>query len=217
MFRLASVDLLELDAPTTHLVRFLPSLTCGPPDHGGMWMLRVRVSLGFHQSGLLPPAALVGAAVFERLCGICKLDRSPKRSRKSGTDGAVARNRKSKAPFTFALQLMVPGPPYRALVIAWAADSDPSALAEAAPPRAWDASCADDDSDSELAPFELALARCAQLAEVGYHGLVAGGSTAGWRTPSYVAKRMHASHCDGTGISSVKQESTTLVAPLALL
>ena len=34
VFRLASVDLLELDAPTTHLARFLPSLTCGPPDHG---------------------------------------------------------------------------------------------------------------------------------------------------------------------------------------
>ena len=32
VFRLASVDLLELDAPTTHLARFLPSLTCGPPD-----------------------------------------------------------------------------------------------------------------------------------------------------------------------------------------
>lgn len=31
VFRLASVDLLELDAPTTHLARFLPSLTCGPP------------------------------------------------------------------------------------------------------------------------------------------------------------------------------------------
>ena len=27
-FRLASVDLLELDRPTTHLARFLPSLAC---------------------------------------------------------------------------------------------------------------------------------------------------------------------------------------------
>lgn len=101
------------------------------------------------------------------MCGTCKHDGSLRSPSKSGMDGAVARDRKSKAPFTFALQLMVPGPPYRALVIAWAADSDPSALAEAALPRAGDASCADDDSDSELAPFELALARCAQLVEVG--------------------------------------------------
>ena len=79
--------------------------------------------------------------------------------------------RKSKAPFTFALQLMVPGPPHRALVIAWAADSDPSALAEAALPHPGDASCADDDSDSELAPFELALARCAQPAEASRLGI----------------------------------------------
>ncbi|KAK9836134.1 hypothetical protein WJX81_004188 [Elliptochloris bilobata] len=92
-FRLASVDLLELDAPTTHLARFLPSLT------------------------------------------------------------------KSGAAFTFVLQLMVPGPPHRALVIAWAADSDPSTIAEAAAPDHGDASCAEDDSDSELAPFDLALAR----------------------------------------------------------
>lgn len=85
-------------------------------------------------------------------------------------NGAAARDRKSKAPFTFALQLMVPGPPHRALVIAWAADLGPSTLAEAALPRAGDASCADDDSDGELAPFELALARCAQLADVGCDG-----------------------------------------------
>ena len=93
--------------------------------------------------------------------------------------------RKSQAPFTFALQLMVPGPPHRALVIAWAADSDPSALAEAAPPRAED-SCADDDSDSELAPFELALARCAQPAAAAHQGAGAAGSIAASRMRAHV-------------------------------
>jgi hypothetical protein len=35
--------------------------------------------------------------------------------------------RDSTAPFTFVVQLMVPGPPYQALAIAWAADYDPYA------------------------------------------------------------------------------------------
>lgn len=125
-------------------------------------------------------------------------------------DTAVTRDRKSKAPFTFALQLMVPGPPYRALVIAWAADSDPSALAEAALPRAGDASCADDDSDSELAPFELVLARCAQPAVAGCHGIGADGSVAVSHMSAHVAQRMRAPRLTVLGVSSVKQDLSTL-------
>lgn len=80
--------------------------------------------------------------------------------------------RNSKAPFTFVVQLMVPGPPFLSLVMAWAADYDPSKPAnmdtpihqtEAHPafsPRA------DPDSDSELtqSPFDLCLARYAVAA-----------------------------------------------------
>ena len=71
--------------------------------------------------------------------------------------------RKADAAFTFVLQLMVPGPPHRALVIAWAADSDPTVNANAVALHSGGASCAEDDSDSDLSPFDLALARCGTL------------------------------------------------------
>lgn len=72
--------------------------------------------------------------------------------------------RKADAAFTFVLQLMVPGPPHRALVIAWAADNDPTVNANAVALHSGGASCAEDDSDSDLSPFDLALARCGTLA-----------------------------------------------------
>ena len=71
--------------------------------------------------------------------------------------------RKADAAFTFVLQLMVPGPPHRALVIAWAADNDPTVNANAMALHSGGASCAEDDSDSDLSPFDLALARCGTL------------------------------------------------------
>jgi hypothetical protein len=64
--------------------------------------------------------------------------------------GARAPRRQTGAAFTFVLQLMVPGPPHRALVVAWATDSEPPSVSNAA---------ADDDSDSDMAPHDLAFAR----------------------------------------------------------
>ena len=207
MFRLASVDLLELDAPTTHLARFLPSLTCGPVIMVCMCMLdNISTMRLFFRHVVASAGRTCWCSRGLEGCVVSGSMKGPSEAPASLVwTGAVALDRKSKAPFTFALQLMVPGPPYRALVIAWAADLDPSALAEAAAPRAGDASCADDDSDSELAPFELALARCAQLAEVGYHCPTADGialpcgaqpSSAFWRTDAL--------RCDGAAVSNVK-------------
>lgn len=77
--------------------------------------------------------------------------------------------RNSKAPFTFVVQLMVPGPPFLSLVMAWAADYDPSKPAHMDTPmhqaegQAAFSPRADPDSDSELtqSPFDLCLARWA--------------------------------------------------------
>lgn len=74
--------------------------------------------------------------------------------------------RDSKAPFTFVVQLMVPGPPFLSLTMAWAADYDPSKRGPTDSPHSPDASRPsftgnDADSDSELfkSPFDLCLAR----------------------------------------------------------
>jgi hypothetical protein len=73
--------------------------------------------------------------------------------------------RDSQAPFTFVVQLMVPGPPYLSLTMAWAADYDPCAMTPShthhlhghGSPRP----SGHEDSDSELksSPFDLCLAR----------------------------------------------------------
>ncbi|DBA89089.1 hypothetical protein WJX77_009682 [Trebouxia sp. C0004] len=74
--------------------------------------------------------------------------------------------RDSKAPFTFVVQLMVPGPPFLSLTMAWAADYDPSKpMSSDTPQSQTDGSPVfsgnDADSDSELvkSPFDLCLAR----------------------------------------------------------
>ncbi len=74
--------------------------------------------------------------------------------------------RDSKAPFTFVVQLMVPGPPFLSLTMAWAADYDPSKpMSSETPQSQTDGSPTfsgnDGDSDSELvkSPFDLCLAR----------------------------------------------------------
>ncbi|KAL0043136.1 hypothetical protein WJX79_010214 [Trebouxia sp. C0005] len=74
--------------------------------------------------------------------------------------------RDSKAPFTFVVQLMVPGPPFLSLTMAWAADYDPSKPTSSETPQSQtDGSPTfsgnDADSDSELvkSPFDLCLAR----------------------------------------------------------
>lgn len=84
--------------------------------------------------------------------------------------------RNSKAPFTFVVQLMVPGPPFLSLVMAWAADYDPSKpgnmdtplhQAEGSPAFSHRL---DPDSDSELtqSPFDLCLARCVAGSKQSY-------------------------------------------------
>jgi hypothetical protein len=77
--------------------------------------------------------------------------------------GARAPRRQTGAAFTFVLQLMVPGPPHRALVAAWATDSEPPSVAGAA---------ADDDSDGDMAPHDLAFARraCVPAAQASAGG-----------------------------------------------
>ena len=73
--------------------------------------------------------------------------------------------RDSKAPFTFVVQLMVPGPPFLSLTMAWAADYDPSKPLTSETPQSPDGSPSfagnDGESDSELvkSPFDLCLAR----------------------------------------------------------
>lgn len=76
------------------------------------------------------------------------------------------RCRDSKAPFTFVVQLMVPGPPFLSLTMAWAADYDPSKRPATDSPHSPDGSRSsfaahDYDSDSELikSSFDLCLAR----------------------------------------------------------
>ncbi|KAL3141693.1 hypothetical protein ABBQ32_004380 [Trebouxia sp. C0010 RCD-2024] len=100
VFGLASVDLVEVEAPTWHIAEHLPSI------------------------------------------------------------------RDSKAPFTFVVQLMVPGPPFLSLTMAWAADYDPSKRPATDSPHSPDGSRSsfaahDYDSDSELikSSFDLCLAR----------------------------------------------------------
>ncbi|KAK9814451.1 hypothetical protein WJX72_006118 [[Myrmecia] bisecta] len=59
--------------------------------------------------------------------------------------------RKSSAPFTFVVQIMIPGPPYVSLVISWAGSADPATLTDQlANGRA---------EDSEYSAFDAALAR----------------------------------------------------------
>ena len=70
----------------------------------------------------------------------------------------------SKAPFTFVVQLMVPGPPFLSLTMAWAADYDPAKRTTETPhtPEGHTPFAGNDgDSDSELvkSPFDLCLAR----------------------------------------------------------
>ncbi|KAK9823769.1 hypothetical protein WJX72_005371 [[Myrmecia] bisecta] len=96
VFGLASVDLVDTDAPTFHIAQHLPSI------------------------------------------------------------------RNSKAPFTFVVQLMVPGPPYLSLTMAWAADHDPCMSGKPQTPNtAGSVNSTEVDSDDELgrAPFDLCLAR----------------------------------------------------------
>eukprot|EP00891_Asterochloris_glomerata_P006240 jgi/Astpho2/6240/fgenesh1_pg.00088_%23_51_t len=94
VFGLASVDLVELDAPTLHVAQHLPSI------------------------------------------------------------------KNSKAPFTFVLQLMVPGPPYLSLTMAWAAEYDPSAaLNDAGTPKSPEGPDGESDSELTQSPFDLCLAR----------------------------------------------------------
>ena len=75
--------------------------------------------------------------------------------------------RESTAPFTFILQLMVPGPPHLALVIAWAADFNPSLGGEPLDGTSENGTARSDmgdiDSEDDLggSPFDLCLARCA--------------------------------------------------------
>ena len=69
--------------------------------------------------------------------------------------------RNSKAPFTFVLQLMVPGPPYLSLTMAWAAEYDPSAaLGDAGTPKSPEGPDGESDSELSQSPFDLCLARC---------------------------------------------------------
>ena len=85
----------------------------------------------------------------------------------SDPDGVLG-CRESKAPFTFVVQLMVPGPPFLSLTMAWAADYDPSARPPSETPHSPEGHASfagiDGDSDSELvkSPFDLCLARSAR-------------------------------------------------------
>ena len=70
--------------------------------------------------------------------------------------------RDSKAPFTFVLNLMVPGPRNVALVVSWAAE-DPAQGCDRPALHDADESGGDTDSDSGASPFDTCLARCKGL------------------------------------------------------
>jgi hypothetical protein len=74
----------------------------------------------------------------------------------------VCPTRLNGAPFTFVVNLLVPGPPNRCLVMSYAADYDPMQLES--PSNAGVASTSGstlgEESDTEMqSPFDLAFAR----------------------------------------------------------
>ena len=75
--------------------------------------------------------------------------------------------RSSQAPFSFVMNLMVPGPRNLALVITWAAEQDPHPLQvePSTPSMGADGGMSNADSDSEIgsSPFDILLARWANI------------------------------------------------------
>lgn len=134
LFALAAVDLLEMDTPTFHIARFLPSLKCGLsspscPCHSAA-LPPVLFSL-MSNAGLLPVWPLsssVFAAELETLAlyfGLmCKL-------LSIGPNVLTAHDacRKSKAPFTFIVNIMVPSAQPFSLIMSWAADAEQADMA----------------------------------------------------------------------------------------